>query len=254
MLKQCFVVLLTLTVLLKAGAQNNLVVLNPAGNKFILYVDDKKVNDSAQAQVKATAIFDDTCRIRMVFSNSAINTFSAKVFLTEAGKTVIKKEFTYSLEEENGKRRLRFVSVNFVQSDTGKPQKPEVRINTIFTNLEKEKAEQDKLNEKYPSPSTCVDPVSDSLLERELSIFRENHIEMNRLKDAKWFVSHNCINTTQLCKLMDVFNRQDAKVKIAIFSYDYIEDHRNFLQTLEAVKYATEKEELKNFFNKKIEK
>jgi len=253
-LKHCFSFLLTC---LFAGCfgQNNLIVLTESGAKFTLYVNDTQINDSAQSQVTAAKIYDDTCRIKMVFLDNNISTFGSKVFLTIGGKAVTQRDFTYSLVTVKGKRKLKFISVNFSKSDTSaKGQSPEIKIKTIFTDLQKRKDEQDKLNEKYPPPANCIKPVDDSLLTVKIKVFRDNHTEMNRMKDVKWFVSHNCINTKQLIRLMDAFDMQDNKVRIAKFSFDYMEDHRNFLETLDAVKFMTEKTELKNFYDKKIEK
>src|ERR1700745_2106737 len=88
-------------------AQNNLIILDEIGQKFFLFVDDKKINDSAQIEVKASKIYDDTCRIKAVFYDKTIPDFSSKVFLVENGKSVTKREFTYSISRQKGKEKLR---------------------------------------------------------------------------------------------------------------------------------------------------
>jgi hypothetical protein len=254
MLKQYFAVFLTF-LLNNSIAQNNLIVLTENGNLFTLYVNDIKINDSIQSQVTAAKLFDDTCTVKMQFADKNISTFGAKIFLTVGGKIVSKKEFTYSLSEEKGKRKLNFISVNYIQSDTtAKQQAPELKIKKIFIDQQKQKDEQNRLNEIYPPPSTCKNVISDSLLQVQLKLLRDEHFEINRVKDGKWFVSNYCINAKQLTLLLDVFDRRDSKVKIAEFAYDYMEDPRNFLEAVKNVGFETEKDELKNFFNKRIEK
>ncbi len=252
-LKWLFIYLVSITAFVTA--QNNLIVLSENGQKFLLFVDDKQINDSAQANVKVRKIYDDTCRIKVVFLDKSISDFSAKVFLIQNGKPISKRDFTYSISDKNGKRQLSFISVNDTHSDTTvKAQSPETKINSIFIALHKQKNEQDKLNEIYPPPSVCIKAISDSLLKINLQLLKDNHTELNRMKDAKWFVSHNCINALQLKMLLSVFDYRLSKVKIAEFSYDYIEDHRNFLQVIDAVEFITEKQELKKFYDKRIEK
>jgi len=254
MIKQCFAVLL-IFLAGKTAAQNNLIVLTEKGMKFQLFVNEGLVNDSAQSVVKAQKIYEDTCSVKMIFADKQVPAFSSSVFLTVSGMPVSKREFTYSLVEEKGKKKLKFISVNFVHSDTTvKPQTPEKKIENIFTDKEKREAEIDRLNEKYPPPSNCPVAISDSVLKVNLKTLKDEHIELNRMKDGKWFVSHHCLNVKQLVELMGVFDRQDSKVKIAKFAFDYMMDHGTFLETLEGVKYATEKEELKKFYDKKIEK
>ncbi len=253
MLKQYFALLLTLT-FTSIKAQNNLIILTEKGSKFFLSVNEQAVNDSAQSQVKKAKVFDDTCSVKLVFTDGSPE-FKGTVFLTEAGKTVNNREFTYSLSEGKGKRELKFISMNLARVDTiSKPQSPEKKIEAIFTEKEKKQIELDKLAEKYPPPGNCPVVISDSLLQANLKLLKDNHIDMNRQKDAKWFISHNCIDTKQLIKVMETFDRDDSRVKIAKFSFDYIQDHRNFMEVVDAVKFSTEKEELKKFFDKRIEK
>lgn len=238
-----------------AKAQNNLIILDENGQKFFLFIDDKHINDSAQAEVKATKLYDDTCGIKAVFYDKTIPEFTAKVFLVENGKSVSKRDFTYSISRQKGKARLNFVSVNFTLSDTStKTPSPETRINSIFIAEAQKKEEYERLNEIYPAPEPCKKAITDSLLQKKLQVLRDNHIEINRMKDAKWFVSHNCINVIQLKQLMSVFDYRLSKVRIAEFAYDYMEDHRNFLQVLDAVEFSTEKADLKTFYDKRIEK
>lgn len=254
MLKHCFAVLLVLLAG-KICAQNNLIVLTEKGALFTLFVNDKQVNDSAQSVVESDQLFDDTCAIRMVFADKNISTFGGTVFLTEGGKTVSNCEFTYSLAETNGKRHLKFVSLIHLPVDsTKKRQSPEAKIKKEFEDVKKAEAEKNRLAENYPAPQNCPAVISDSALTLAIKKLRDNHIEINRLKDAKWFISNNCIDTKQLTQLMGAFDRQDSKLRIAEFAFPYLQDHRNFLEAKSALKYPDDQEELEKFYHKHIEK
>jgi hypothetical protein len=236
-------------------AQNNLIVFDENGENFFLFVDDKQINDSAQTEINAAGIYEDTCHIKAVFQNKNVPEFSGKVFLTENGKNTSNRDFTYSISRQKSKTKLHFVSINNSLSDTStKAQSPEARIKSIFAAEAQKKDEQDELNEIYPKPKPCIKAISDSLFQRKLKVLRDNHIEMVRIKNAKWFVSHFCINAKQLEQLILVFDYRHSRVKIAEFAFDYMEDHRNFLDVIDAVGYDVEKAELKKFYNKRIEK
>lgn len=254
MLKQYFAVLLTMA-WSGALAQNNLIVLTEKGSLFTLFVNDKQINDSAQSVAEARNIYEDSCMVKLVFADKALPAFTGSAFLTIAGKSVRKREFTYSLAEEKGKSKLQFISVNLTESDTTvRMQLPEKRIRVIFAELERRKDEENRLKENYPPPGTCAAVVPDSVLTANLKLLRDNHIELNRMKDAKWFVSHRCLTTTQLKQVMDTFDRQDGKVEIAEFSYAYLQQPADFLQVLDAVRYVTEKEDLKKFYEQQTKK
>jgi hypothetical protein len=236
-------------------AQNNLIVLDENGREFFLFVDDKQINDSAQAEVKVRKIYEDTCRIKAVFTDKAISEFSGKVYLMESARNVKNREFTYRLSGLKGKVKLNFVSANDIFSDTtAKPQSISSKINSIFITEAQKKEDYAKLNGIYPTPEPCKKAITDSMIQKKILLLRENHIELNRIKDAKWFISHNCINAAQLKRLFSAFDYRHSKVEIGEFAFDYMEDHRNFLDVVEGIEASLERNELKKFYDKRIEK
>src|ERR1035437_768147 len=56
-------------------AQNNLIILDETGQTFFLFVNDKQINDSAQSEVQATKIYDDTCSIKVLFHDKTVPAF-----------------------------------------------------------------------------------------------------------------------------------------------------------------------------------
>jgi len=237
------------------NAQNNLIVLNENGEPFYLYVNDYKINDSLQSIVKAVKIVKDTCYIKVVYTDKKIVDFNAKVYLLQYGNSCKNLEFTYTIETIKGKPTLKFISTNLITEDTTSKQKhASIRVSDFFTSHQKEKEDKNRLTENYPSPTLCKKAVGDSLLERQIKIFENNHIELNRVKDAKWFISNNCLSISQIEKIFALFDYEDSKIQLAEFGYDYFIDKENFLNFLNSLKYKTEKEELKKFYAKKITK
>ncbi|MGZ3903111.1 MAG: DUF4476 domain-containing protein [Bacteroidia bacterium] len=171
------------------------------------------------------------------------------------GQPTVKKEFTYSIARQKDKNKINFISVNDILSDTTiRPQSVETKILSIFTAEELKKIESDRANERYPAPEPCKKAMSDSAFQVNLKKLNDNHIELNRIKDAKWLMSHQCINTEQLVKLLKLFAYMNSKVDVAKFAFDYMEDHRNFLTVVESIDSPIYKEDLKKFYDKRIEK
>lgn len=236
-------------------SQNNLIVIDENGQRFFLFVNDKQVNDSAQSIVEAMKIYDDSCRIRAVFANKEIPDFTSQVYLLENDRPVHNRDFTYSISQKRDKMKLKYISVSNSESDTtARPQSPEKKIASIFLNKEKAQEMQDKINEKYPPPGPCSKTVSDSALKKQIKKFRDEHIELNRMKDIKWFISHHCIPPAQARRVLKVLDYERDKVRIAEFYYDYMPDKTKFPELYPALKFDSEVQELKTFYSKKTAK
>jgi hypothetical protein len=242
-----------ITGLLKA--QNNIIIVSENGDQFYLYVNDHKINDIAQSIVKAVKVLKDTSTVKVAFTDKKLSDFASKVYLLQYGNSCKNLEFTYAIEMIKGKTNLKFISTNLISEDTTSKQKhASVRVSDFFTSHQKEKDDKNRLTENYPIPEKCLFITGDSILERELKILQNNHIELNRVKDAKWFISNNCLNVSQTEKIFTLFDYEDSKEKLAEFGYDYLIDKEKFLNLLNSLKYKTEKEELKNFYAKKTTK
>ena len=87
----------------------------------------------------------------------------------------------------------------------------------------------DRVSENYPPPKTCKVSIPDSILNAQVYLLKENHISNNRMKDAKWFITHNCLNVAQFEKVLLTFDAERFKEGLAEFGYDYLVDKSNFL-------------------------
>jgi hypothetical protein len=237
-------------------AQNNLILLTESGENFWLYVNDQKINDSAQSIVKATKIWDDTCRLKIVYADKKLNDFSARAYFLQNGRSCKNLEFTYSVEKIKGKYTLKYVSTNLITTDSVlTPKQVATRVKDFAILQKKEQDAKNKATEKYPPPSAlCAKAMSDSLLEASINSLKINHIETSRVKDAKWLISNNCLSVAQVEKILNAFDYDDSKLKLATFGYDYIIDKENFLNLANTFYHKSEKERLKEFYNTKTQK
>ncbi len=233
-------------------AQNNLIIVDGNGGQFWLFIDGHKINDSPQSIVKATHLLKDTIPLKITFFDKKINDITAGIYFLQKGKSCHNLEFTYAIEPLKDKNELKFISTNLLLTDTILQQKhASEKVRNFLALQQKEKENKNRLTEKYPAPEKCLFIIGDSLLERQIKYLQNNHIELNRVKDAKWFISNNCLNVSQTEKILSVFDYEDSKEKLAEFGYDYLIDKENLLNLLTSLKYKTEKEELKKFYAKK---
>jgi len=234
-------------------AQNNLILLTETGAPFWLYLNEQKINDSAQSIVKATKIWDDTCRIKVVYTDKTLPDFSATAYFLQNGKSCKNLEFTYSVEKVKGKSVLTFISTNVIDT-TNLPKQISARVKDFPVLIKKEQETKNKLAGNYPSPAPCTKLINDSLLEKKITQLKTNHIERERTKDAKWLISNNCLNVAQMGKILAAFDYDDAKLALSEFGYDYIVDKENFLNLVGSFRHKYESEELKNFYANKTTK
>lgn len=239
-----------LTGILKA--QNNLTIVSENGEPFWLYLNEHKVNDSAQAIVTATEIKRDTCSVRITYQNPKIPTVGGKVYLLQRGKTCKRLSFKYAIGMVKGKTILKYISTNYITTDTsiGK-EKPSKQIEGVFTSVKKQEDTKNRLAENYPAPVACDKVINDSILERQITLLKENHIEFNRIKDAKWFISNNCLCVDQTKKIFTIFDYEDSKLELAEFAYNYLYDKNNFMRFSTSLKHKIDQLKLEEFHNKK---
>ena len=235
-----------------AEAQNNLIMMNETGEQFWLYVNDRKINENQQSIVKATTIYDDTCHVRVVYADTKLVDFNGRVYLLQNGRSCKDLDFTYSIETVKKKQSLKFISINYMTTDNTSPkEKPGDRIKKVFISVQKEKDDSNRLAGKYPDPTPCIRAVKDSLTELQVKYLKNNHIELNRIKDAKWFISNNCLCVAQMQKVLSTFDYEDSKRELAEFAYDYLFDKENFMQLNTLLRYRFEQTRLEDFYNKK---
>ncbi len=242
------VLIFCLTGILKA--QNNLTIISENGEPFWLYLNEHKVNDSAQAIVTATEVKKDTCSVRITYQNNRVPTVGDKVYLLQRGKACKNLSFRYAIGTIKGKTALKYISTDDLATDTsiGK-EKPSEHIKGVFTSVKKQEDTKNRLAEKYPLPSQCNKTISDSIVVKQLIVLKNNHIEINRIKDAKWFISNNCLSVAQTQKVFTAFDYEDSKLQLAEFAYNYLYDKSNFMQLLKSLQHITDQKKLEDFYN-----
>jgi len=247
----CLVIGFCVSGLLKA--QNNLILLTETGDSFWLYVNEQKINDSAQSIVKATKIWDDSCIIKVVYADKKLTDFSATAYFLQNNKSCKNLEFTYSVEKIKGKNELIYVSTNLIDTSNLLKQVA-ARVRDFAFLLKKEQDAKNKSAENYPAPTPCAKNISDSLLDVQITQLKSNHIERYRIKDAQWVISNNCLSVVQTEKILAAFDYDDAKLILAKFGYDYISDKENFMNLLNSLTHKTEREQFKTFYSDKTTK
>lgn len=248
LIRNFFIILFCTASILKA--QNKLIIISENGEPFWLYINQEKVNDSALVIAKSGKVVEDSCSVIIKFTDKKIAEVNSSVVLLQNGKKCENLEFTYAIETTKKGRELKFISIDSANKSTQASN----HVKDFLLNFREEQNVKNKLTENYPAPITCTKTISDSLLERQIKTLQNNHIELNRVKDAKWFISNNCLSISQLEKVFTAFDYDDSKVQLAKFGYDYFIDKENFLNILTSIKYKSEKEELKTFYTEKTKK
>lgn len=104
----------------------------------------------------------------------------------------------------------------------------------------------------YSGPIGCSKPCSDSEVDLLLKSMSELFFEKEKLQKAKNFILSNCLKTSQVADILDVFDLEDRKLDLAILALDHIYDIGHFLQLNDEFRMATSRTELEKAFNNRL--
>jgi hypothetical protein len=80
----------------------------------------------------------------------------------------------------------------------------------------------------FTSVNTTPDQMSNSHLMNQMQMLREMRDERERLQTAKSLVSISTISSAQLAEMILLFQREQNRVRLADYGYDYVTDQQNF--------------------------
>ncbi len=253
------IILLVYLILLSVvlSAQNySLVIFSNAGSVFKLSVNNQLINQTAQSNVKTFNLKAGWQHI-FVELNTA-NDGVAKTFkdsiLIKVNEKVADNEFTYTLFDDNGKLKLRFVSSSVPSgpNEPAVPQAPKEKVplidNTIYGNLYKAVNNNPEFYKNYNNETKSC---SYTLFEREanygLNLLTKCYDDEKKLRYINSIIENNCISTAYLIKLLDFLPMEMDRLNSSKLAYSHLTDPENNLLLLPSFKYQTVKDAYSNF-------
>lgn len=235
---------------------NNLVIISESGNRFILYVNNEKINTESQAEVKAFNISEGWCKLKVEFEkNNIVATDSIRIKPIEKNNN---KELTYSIRQNAKTHKFHFVSIGELSA----PKTPVVAVapidrgpvidNTIYGNLYKAENNKPVFYKNYiDSLKSCKVDLDDTDIKHAINlVIKTNDIE-NKYRYVEYTVDQNCYTTDQLFQLLNLLEVEMDKLKLVKRGYPHLKDKANAKKLEEVFKFKSMKEDF-GYFLKEV--
>lgn len=236
-----------------AQAQNNLRIFTSDGSKIRLYVSDSiKTEDVFQANVLLSGITKDTLKITVQFENN--QKVQHTVYFLDKSKPVKNKEFNYLVENKQNKIKLIFSGIKDVLPLPNPlvPAKPV--IDTSYKYRDNILEHYCELKEGRPhyynnitKGAACKDPMRDSYINYMNILMAKTSLQDEKFNIAENTIRNNCINTTQLQKILVHLDFELDKLKLTKLAYFHVTDKQNLASLTESMKLESTKNELLDF-------
>lgn len=231
---------------------NNLVVISENGDRFILYVNGEKVNDEAQANVKAFGISEGWCKLKAEFEkNNLIVSDSIHIKPIEKNNN---KEITYSIRQNAKSHKFSFVSIGEL-SGPKTPRVPEEPVdkgpvidNNTYGNLYKAVENKPIFFINYnDSLKKCTIDLTDKDVEYAKNLITKTNDIQNKYSYSESIMDHNCYTCSQAIQLLNLVEIEMDKLKLIKRNYSHLKDKTNASKIAEVFKFRSMKEDYNLF-------
>lgn len=234
----------------------HLVVINPNGNVFTLYVNEEKVNQQPEAIVKAFNIHEGWLKLLVEF-DGVPDKITDSIHLKNIGK-YNNKEITLSLKERitEGKNtyKFEFISIGEI-SGPAKPIVPELPVNLSvldenkkFGNIYEMHLRKPLYIKNYDSAGAkCTVDLDDKDIEYHLFLLKNTNDYSERIKYTRRAILFNCYTAERLVKLLNTFDTEIEKLKYAKLAFPHLTDKANAKAVENAFLFKSISEEYEAF-------
>ena len=233
-LQLCTLLLLLVSSFSIAQKKNiDLIVLSSDGEKFFLILNGVKQNSSAEASVKVSGLSSGTFEAVIAFENNFPD-IKDKIYTIWEGTETDNREFTYVIEKKNEKYRMRFLSSNELKTPEEISDEKKDTVQTV---------EQKEVK--------CVEAMGNKEFEEAVESIGFKSMEDSRLRFAKEVLQTDCMNTTQLQEVCQMFEYDASRLDFLKFAYDRCVDSKTFDVLVSVFTYKNSRREFEEWIQTK---
>lgn len=102
-----------------------------------------------------------------------------------------------------------------------------------------------------PTPVGCTNAyaMSSSNFSSALTTVKNQGFDETRLKTAKQIAQSNCLNTSQIAEICNVFGFEETKLSFAKFAYDYCTEPNNYFKINNVFSFSSSSEDLSEYIS-----
>ncbi len=236
---------------------NNLVILSEKGKQFTLYVNDEKINPIPEAIVKAFNLGKGWQKIKIEFGEGKDSSLKDSVCIKAFEKNV-NKELTYKIVEELTNNKLKYKLVFVSESDFSGPKSPNVPDapvekvmvvdNNLYGNLYQAKDNKPIFFKNYNEETKqCEVKLTDDEIQFAINLFNKTTDMADKFMNVDISIERNCYSTEQLIKLLNLYEIEMEKLKMARKAYWHLTDRNNAANLSKSFKFDAIKSQYQVF-------
>ncbi len=221
------------------------------GKRFILSVNGEKINEAAQANVKAFNISEGWCKLKAEFENGQIVSDSIQIKPIEKNNN---KEITYSIKQNDKTSKFSFISIG----DLSAPKTPKVAEapvdkgpvidNNLYGNLYKSNYYATILFKNYNDTSrSCSFVLTNADINYAVDLVKKSNDQQNKYNYVETTINQNCYTAGQLTVLLNLLEIEMDKLKLVKRGYSHVKDKNNMAGVAEIFKFKSMKEDYVQF-------
>ncbi len=122
-----------------------------------------------------------------------------------------------------------------------------------YVPVEKIQVEQTQTYNTQPDtkPQGCQDPMRSADFSKAMGSISSKSFEDSKLSIAKQITRANCLASSQVKEIMELFSFEDTRLQFAKFAYDYTYDKGNYFIVNDAFNFESTIEELDSYLQNK---
>jgi len=233
-------------------SQNNARLFTSEGGLFKIYLNDKTVNNTPQAEVLIEQVKKDTLALTAEFENNRKLEFT--IYLLDRGEPTANKEFSYKLNLLGDNLNVEFIGMSDIQPlpDPIVPKKPEIDTSAKYKNsqlghfAELKDGKADYYN-NVPKDKSCAQEMPEEYFQYIQLLMSKAEIDGDKFTIAENTARNNCLSTLQLVKLLTYIEYEIDKLKLVAIAWPNIVDKKNQQNLEKSFRFESSLNELKSF-------
>ena len=239
---------------LASAQRNSLVIFSADGHPFYLSINKEQINKTAQSNVKVFDLSAGWALIEIKIPSVIKELRFKDSVLLGITKKNLNKEFTYVLEEHEGKLKLVFKSVSeFSGPETPPvPEAPKEVVplvdNSIYGNLYQAVKNKPVFFTNYDAETnSCKHVLTDQEIKYALNLMVKANDKEAAYRYLKQIIDLNCYTVKQLKELLESTPIDMDRLNSAKKAYSHVTDNQNINTLLPIFKYPVMKESFNSF-------
>ena len=252
----------------QAQQERSIVLTTNNGERFIAYINQEQINNQPLSQVKINGLFDNFYNVELVtvsnkhFKNNLYLPPLSEIVYAYSTKTSYQKEHYYIQDiyplqntvQQNGTFIYGQQNNNGINNGLGQininiNNQMNTQQNTTVTTTPVE--ETVVYVEGYTGAIGCEIPINQSRFDHMLSTIENQDFASSKKRVAKQIISANCIVTSQLQRILELFDFESDKLEMAKYAYDYTYDIENYYTINNVFDFESSIEKLDKFIRNK---